>query len=308
MTITKSTFPVASAASPPTRAFLLLVTTGSLLALAVLLSKLAATEAAPMVWYLAVAMGGSGAVLTVDAVRRREATGDWKVLIPYSIIAGALMAVGSILGYISVGRVGASFVSVAIAFPTLLTYVLALALGIERLRVNRLLGVLSGLVGGLWLTLAKGGQMPTADMPAVAAASAMPLVLAVGNIYRTRYWPEGAQPRFLAGLMLLSGSVLSIPVACLYDGPGAVARLWQDTGLMLIIGLAIMSFVVQYLAFFQLQQLAGPVYLSQIGSVAAIIGSVIAFTILGEAVFAGFVPAAICIVLGLLLFQLSRKS
>ena len=40
-----------------TYAFALLVLTGCLLALAVLLSKLAATQAAPMLWYLAAAMG-----------------------------------------------------------------------------------------------------------------------------------------------------------------------------------------------------------------------------------------------------------
>lgn len=308
MTTSQITITPQSSVPAGTRSFILLIVTGSLLALAVLLSKLASTQSAPMIWYLAFAMGGSGAFLTFDAVRRGEAVGSWKTLLPYSLVAGALMALGSMLGYISVGRVGASFVSLAIAFPTLLTYLLALALGLERLLVNRVVGVLAGLAGGLWLALAKGGQLPTSDLPAVAAASAMPVVLAVGNVYRTRYWPKGAQPRFLAGLMLLSGSALSIPVACLYDGPAAVAALWSNTSLAPILAVAVVSFVAQYLAFFRLQQLAGPVYLSQIGSVAAIVGSVIAFTVLGEAIFAGFFPAAICIALGLLFFQLSKKS
>ena len=290
------------------RSFALLLLTGSLLSLAVLLSKLAATQSAPMIWYLAFAMGGSGAILTADAVRRGEAMGRWQAFVPYSLVAGALMALGSMLGYVSVGRVGASFVSVAIAFPTLLTYLLALAFGLEGLRANRVAGVLAGLVGGLWLALAKGGQMPVSDLPAIAAASAMPVVLAVGNVFRSRYWPKGAQPRLLAGLMLLSGAAISLPVAYLYDGPASVAQLWQGTTLPLVLGVAVLSFVAQYLAFFRLQQLAGPVYLSQIGSVAAIVGSLVAFTVLGEAVFAGFLPAAICIALGLMFFQLPRKA
>lgn len=290
------------------RAFILLLFTGSMLALAVLLSKFAANSSAPMIWYLALAMGLSGIFLIVDAHWRGETGGSWKSLLIYSLIAGALMALGSMLGYISVGRVGASFVSVAIAFPMLLTYLLALALGLERLKPNRVIGVLAGLGGGLWLALAKGGEMATSDLPAVVAASAMPFVIAIGNVYRTRYWPRDAQPRFLAGLMLLAGSVLTIPVACLYDGPAGLAALWQGSTLPFILGIAVVTFVAQYLAFFRLQQLAGPVYLSQIGSVAAIVGSLIAFTMLGETVFSGFVPAAICIALGLVFFQLPDKS
>ena len=44
-------------------AFILLITVGTLLAAAVLLSKLAAEQGAPMLWYLTAAMSGSGVVL-----------------------------------------------------------------------------------------------------------------------------------------------------------------------------------------------------------------------------------------------------
>ncbi|MBO6512173.1 MAG: EamA/RhaT family transporter, partial [Roseibium sp.] len=41
-------------------------------------------------------------------------------------------------------------------------------------------------------------------------------------------------------------------------------------------------FTVQYGLYFRLQQTAGPVYLSQIGSVAAVIGLVLGYLVYGE--------------------------
>ena len=290
-----------------TYAFALLVLTGCLLALAVLLSKLAATQAAPMLWYLAAAMGGSGLILTVDALRRGEAGGRPLAILGYSLGAGALMALGSMLGYLTVGRVGAAFLALAMAFPTLFTYVLSLVLGMDKLQPLRLLGVAAGMSGGLWLALAKGGQSLPADLPAVIAASAMPLVLAIGNVYRTRYWPREGTPRLLAGVMLLMGAVVTVPIAWWHDGPATLATLWTRPALAHILVVAILSFTLQYLAFFRLQQIAGPVYLSQIGSVAAVVGSLVAVVVFGESLPSGFIPAAACIALGIAFFQISAS-
>ena len=94
---------------------------------------------------LAAAMGGSGLILTVDALRRGEAGGRPLAILGYSLGAGALMALGSMLGYLTVGRVGAAFLALAMAFPTLFTYVLSLVLGMDKLQPLRLLGVAAGM-------------------------------------------------------------------------------------------------------------------------------------------------------------------
>ena len=287
---------------PASSAIALLLLVGSLLAVAVLLSKLAAVQDAPMLWYLTISMGGSGMVLLAAALLRGDARHVPASIVAYSLVAGALMALGSALGYLSVGRVGASYVAIAMAFPTLLTYLLSLAVGMDRLDLLRMIGVACGLAGGLWLALAKGGAAASGDIPAVLAACAMPFVLAVGNVFRTRYWPNGTTPLLLSGAMLVCGALLTAPFALWHEGIRIVA-LSTVPILSLISVVAIASFSFQYAAFFRLQQLAGPVYLSQIGSVAAIVGSFIAVITMGETLPNGFTPAAILIACGVVVFQ-----
>jgi len=283
-------------------AFPLLLLVGALLAFAVLLSKVAASHDAPMLTYLALAMGGSGLILVAlsGGVRRGEA--GFPKLMTYSVIAGALMALGSALGYLAVHKVGAAFVALALAFPPMLTWLLSLTLRHEAFDGRRLAGLLIGLAGGVLLAVGKGAGAPQSDIGALLLACAMPAVLAVGNVFRTRYWPKGASPRELAGLMLVCGSLLTLPFAIGLEGASAVGALFHQP-LSLVALAAILSFVAQYAAFFMLQRIAGPVYLSQIGSVAALFGSPVAVLLLGERLPNGFVLAAMLIVVGLVVFQ-----
>lgn len=90
---------------------------GSLLAISVLLSKIAAGLPAPMLTYLALAMGGSGLILTIMNGGVRRDYRSFAKLAAYSLVAGALMSLGSALGYLTVHKVGAAFVALALAFP-----------------------------------------------------------------------------------------------------------------------------------------------------------------------------------------------
>lgn len=281
----------------------LLLVVGSLLAISVLLSKTAAGLNAPMLSYLALAMGGSGVILIVMTRGVRTGTAGLAAVTVYSIGAGALMALGSALGYLTVHKVGAAFIALALAFPPMLTWFLSLFFRIERFDAFRLGGLLVGLAGGILLAVNKGLGAPS-DIGAILVACAMPAVLAAGNVFRTRFWPKGASPRELAGAMLICGAVLTLPFAIFFEGASAIPQVLQSP-MLLIFLIAIATFVAQYVAMFQLQQIAGPVYLSQIGSVAAIVGSPVAVFALGEKLPNGFALAVLLIVLGLAMFQYS---
>ena len=286
---------------------ILLLITGTLLAGAVLLSKVAAAAGMPMLWYLAFAMGLSGAILTARARWREKPEMTNVSSLLYSLGAGALMAAGSILGYMSIDRVGAGFISVAMTFPTLITYILSLALGMERGNSLRLCGVILGLAGGLWFAISKTAEVSTSDVPAVIGATVMPFVLAIGNIYRTRFWPVGGKPQRLAGEMLLAGAFVTTPLALWYDGVTSLQMILRQETFALIVMAAIACFTLQYVSFFSLQLVAGPVYLSQIGSVAAVVGSLFAITLFGEAVPSGLLPATLLIAGGVVLFHTSSR-
>ncbi|MHC0053212.1 hypothetical protein [Actibacterium sp. D379-3] len=299
--------PDADAARSFLSALGLLVLTGSLLALSIILSGVAAARDAPILSFLVAVMGGAGLCLLMLArvlgQMPGRARGRWAPLLAYGAGAGAFMALPNAMGYLAVAHVGAGYLSLTFAFPLLLTYLMALAVGMDRFRPARLAGVVAALAGGVLLALSKFGQDGPAAAGAgwIALASAVPLFIALGNLYRTRFWPAGAQPVLLAGLMLVLAAVLVLPLAIAREGTGA-ALLWRDPGLRLLVALNIALFCIQYVAYFRLQHVAGPVYLSQLGSVAALVGAGIAAA-MGEALPPAAPLSALFFGVGLVLFH-----
>lgn len=285
----------------------LLIVVGALLAVSVIISKLAAAEGLPMLWFLAVVMTGAGALLCAMVVAGGGA-GRLSGYLPYAFGAGTIYAGASALGYLSVGHVGAGYVALTFAFPILFTWILALLLGMERPGAARALGVAAALAGGLMLARAKlSGSGPAAAAGWVAVASCIPLLLAAGNIYRTRFWPRGAAALPLAGLSLLVGGVIALPVAAAVEGAPWAGAAPLGSALPLALA-AILTVAAQNAFQFRLQALAGPVYMSQIGSVAAVVGAAIAVLWLGEGLPPRFWPAAGLIAVGVAAFTLTGTA
>lgn len=292
----------------------LLLLTGALLAFSIVIARLASDHGAAMLWFLTVAMAGAGLLLFAIAATRGDTGGHWPKLLVFSIGAGAFQALPNAIGYLAVAHVGAGYLALAFAFPLLLTYLLALGFGLERFNSWRALGVGVALSGGMLLVLAKfDGLTDNAANASVAvgwvlAASAIPLIIAAGNLYRTRFWPSGAQPRLLAALMLLLAATLTAPFASAIEGTEGLARLIQNDALLVLVGINIAAFALQFVAYFELQRTAGPVYFSQIGSVAAAVGTPAAVVVFGESLPGNFSLAAVLIIVGALLFLLKGGS
>lgn len=287
----------------------LLLATGSLLAVTIVFSQLAAARGAPMLWFLVLVMGGAGLLLLAVAAVLGQARGSWRHLLAYSLGAGAFQALAMAMAYLSVAHVGAGYISLVFAFPLLLTYLFALALGMERFAAMRALGVTVALVGGLLLALSKFDGL-AANGEAVGwvlVATAVPVIIAGGNLYRTRFWPKGAPPLLLAALMLLMAGALTLPFAVWGDGAVAAVRIWDSAELLGLTIVNIAAFALQFVVYFRLQYVAGPVYLSQIGSVAAAIGAPVAVFFLGETLPQGFGWALLLIVAGAVLFQVRAR-
>lgn len=265
-----------------------LLTTGTLLAITVMLSGFAARGGAPMLWFLATVMIGGGLIeLGIAALTGQlHLTGH---RLAYALGAGAFQALPTAMGYLAVIHTGSGFLSLTYAFPIILTWIIARAVGLERPDGLRLLAVLLGLAGGLILAYGKlRGALPETSFWA-AIALAAPVFIALGNIYRSRFWPVGAPPVLLAGLTLVCAGLVVVPFALWLD-PSPVV-LMADPGLRLITLLQIAAFAAQFISYFQLQREGGPVMLSLIGPVAAVIGGGIAATALGETLPRGIVPA-----------------
>lgn len=276
-----------------------LVATGALLALATNMAKLASDAGLPALPFLVWSVGGAALLLCLvvafsSGLPRLDARKA-----EYFVLAGLVsVAAPNLLLFAAVPHVGAGFAALAIAFPPLYTYAMALAFGMERFSALRAAGVAVALGGAVLLTAYKFAA-PQASMGWIIATLTAPVILAIGNIYRTLRWPEGAKPEQLAPGMLVASVLLLLAFAMLTGAGGPMP--WQVPASLPIVGAQIVVFALQYHLFFVLQKRGGPVYLSLLGSVAAIIGVPIAVLLLGEDWPRGILLAALMIATGIAL-------
>jgi drug/metabolite transporter (DMT)-like permease len=298
--------PAPAPAASPARAggaLGLLLVVGGLLSVSVVLAKAAALVGWPPLAYLQWSILGG-------AVIQAFGNGLWRVrarparpVLTYALVSGALFALPNALAFAAAPHVGAGFVALCFAFPLVLTYGMAVGLGLDRLRWTRLAGVGAGLAGAV--LLGASGEMRDPDTVLwVLAALAVPVVISVGNIYRTFAWPKGAQPSHLSTGMMAAGFV-TMAVLNLALGTDPVPAQWTPAAVAILAG-QILLFAVRYDLYFRLQHAAGPVYLSQIGSVGAVIGLALAFVAFGEVPGLRALLAAGCVGLGVLL--VSRRA
>ncbi|WP_372657913.1 EamA/RhaT family transporter [Hydrogenophaga sp.] len=269
--------------------------------MSLVIAKLAVHAGAAPLSLLTLSMLGAGVVLLGKERWNQPAPVLNRRVLEYGLVAGLLFALPNAIGFLAVAHVGAGFLSLTFAFPILLTYALALLLGMDRFHPRKALGVALGLSGGCLLALTK---VSTADAPFfwVGLSSLSPILIALGNIYRTRRWPIGASPTYLAAIMLLGGGLLLAPFSLAWSVSGLAALFPSPTAWGLLVA-QMALFSLLYSLYFLLQHLAGPVYLSQIGSVAAVIGGAIAINMLGETAPEHLLAAAGLIGCGTVLFQ-----
>jgi drug/metabolite transporter (DMT)-like permease len=284
-----------------------LLVVGALLGLTANMVKVAVASGWPPLAFLFWATLGAGLILLGRAAASGAAPGAAPRDLKYYLATGLLsIALPNALVFAAVPHVGASFVATCFALPPLLTYGLVLALGMERPRALRALGVLFGLAGAALLGLAKA-RGAAVDPLWVVAALTGPVFIACGNIYRTLRWPPGATALSLAPGMMLGGAALILPYllasgTSLLPSPPSP----RDAATLWILLAQTIVLAATYALYFVLQKLAGPVYLSQIGSVGAVFGAALAVFALGEPAGLALPVAGGAILLGVFLVNRGR--
>lgn len=217
-------------------------------------------------------------------------------LVLYVGLGAVGVAVPSVLTYFVVERVGPAYTATVYALSPLLTLAFAAALGVERLSWLRLAGIVAGVLGMIALVR---GQRAAVDLGAplwVLAGLAIPACTALGNVLRTARWPAGTSAlAFSCGTLIASAALLglaapaiSAPLAWRFDAPGL--GLW----LAATIALSALSQVLN----FRLQQVAGPVFFSQIGTWGTGFGVLLAVLLFDDVLTAPSVLGLVAIVAG----------
>ncbi|MGB0853902.1 MAG: DMT family transporter [Pikeienuella sp.] len=207
------------------------------------------------------------------------------VFVRYSLMIGALGgAIPSALLYWAVAHVGAGVLSVCMATVPLMQFGFSAALGLERARPLRFVGIAIGLAAVFVIARPDGGAAPVLWV-AVAMGAGFSYVLEEAFIAGRR--PENISPgATMAGMVLASAVFLSpallfadapLPFAVLSPGP----REWA-------LGAFILGSPVIYGGFVWLIMRAGPVFSAQVAYVVTIAGVVGGVWFLGEAYEGGF--------------------
>ncbi len=258
----------------------LLFVTGSLLGLTLPLGKLAGEAGVPpVVWALLVSAGAGlvlfaamlagGARLRLDAHRLRY----------FAVTAAISYAIPNVLMFSAMPHLGAGYTGIMFTLSPLVTLLLSLLLGVRRPNALGVAGIATGFVGALLVATTRGEAGAPAAFSWVLVGLLIPVALAAGNIYRTWDWPKQAGTIELAAGSHLAAAAMLAAVVVVTGSAGAIGGLGD---LKLLSAAQVASASGMFVFFFRLQAVGGPVYLSQIGYVAAAVGLVSGTLFLGE--------------------------
>lgn len=273
----------------------LLLYTGGLFGLNFPLGKLAAgAGVSPLVWALVVSVGAAGLLLPGLILQGRLRLPRGQML-RYTVISGLLsFALVNALVFFLIPRVGAGHAGLMFALSPVVTLGVTALAGLKVPGRLGLYGIGLGMLGAALVALSRGSLGGAAIWSLLAFA--IPVALALGNVYRTLDWPEGAHPAalafwshswaILAYIVLQFGLSGDLPLAPLREVPLATILQAVAAGLM-------------FPAYFRLQKAGGPVLLSQIGYVAAAVGLGSGTLFLGEVYDAATWAGAAIIAVGI---------
>lgn len=234
---------------------------------------------APVLWALIVSLGASGFLLPALLVRRKFAFPRGNMLV-YIVVSGLIsFVIPNLLLFSTIPHAGAGYTGLMFALSPVFTLTFATILKMKTPSALGILGISIGLVGAVIVSVTRGASVEAPPLIWLFAALLIPLSLACGNIYRTLAWPKGALPDVLAFWSHAFAAIMFVAIMFATRGGLNVSELF-------VVPYAAMAQIlvagVTFPIFFRLQQLGGPVLLSQIGYVAAAVGLLTATLFLGE--------------------------
>jgi drug/metabolite transporter (DMT)-like permease len=261
-------------------AFGLLVVTGGLLGLSLPFGKIATEAGASgMLWAFVISLGAGGVLLAMLLARGKRIVLNAHKIRYFAITAAVSYAIPNFLMFSAIPHLGAGYTGIMFTLSPVITLVLSILLRVRRPNLLGVAGIAVGFVGAVMVAATRGEAGAPADLFRVAVGLLIPFFLAAGNIYRTFGWPHDAGPIELAvGSHLAAAAMLLVGLLSI-EGAGSFAVL---SGMPVVVLAQMTAAAAMFAFFFRLQAVGGPVYLSQIGYVAAAIGLIAGVLFLGE--------------------------
>ena len=281
--------------------FICLLAGGALTGISTNVAKYAIDVGLTPLGFLFWSITGAAVILFMTALIRKELPPlNARSLEYYFVAALVSVAAANLLLFSAIPHVGAGFVALILSLPPLLTYLGALILRIEQFYIVRALGVIAALIGAGALAVHKFSA-PDSSVFWILIALFGPVLLAIGNIYRTLRWPDNASSGALAPGMLIAAALLLGLFSMMSDFSIAVSLDLENWLPLSMIAIQACVFAGQFLLLFLLQKTGGPVLLSLLGAVGAIVGVPVAIFLQGESPPEGLFLGATLIAIGVVL-------
>lgn len=216
----------------------------------------------------------------------------WRYLLVSALIG---IAAGPLLGQWVLARVPAGIFTVVVTLSPMFTTLINAGLDRRLPAPMSALGIGLGLAGVLLVLVPRAQTVSAEQGLALTLALGVPVLLAVGNVYRSRRWPDRLPAPAAAAGTLLSQGLLLVPLFFARAGTGGTGllALWPWLAALVTITIA------GSLAASTLQRTAGAAAFSQIGYVIALTGVAASALVFGDALGALFWPALVLVFAGI---------
>ncbi|MXW87764.1 MAG: DMT family transporter [Boseongicola sp. SB0673_bin_14] len=244
---------------------------------------------------------GAVALGILQAVRRRRIRWDAPALFVYLQLALVGTVIPNSASYEAIRHLPSGLVSVLLSFVPMFAFPIALAFGIERFVLTRLLGLCLGLAGVLLIV------GPEASLPERAMVAFVPLALIAPFFYGlesnliAKWGTAGLDPVDALFGALVLGSAITLPLA---QATGQFIDPRPPWALpdMALVAVSLVH-VMAYCLYVWMLGKAGALFAVQVSYLVTGFGVFWAMLILGE-IYSGWIWAAICLMLlGVFLVQ-----
>ena len=258
----------------------LLLAVGALLGLNFPLGKLAlAAGVSGLLWAALISFGVATLLGAWLLLRRRALACDAQHLRYFAVTALISYALPNLLVLSVIPQLGSGLTAMLFTLSPLFTALLSRLAGLRAPSRLEWWGIGIGFAGALLVALARGEAGRPAAWGWVALGLLVPLLLALGNVYRSLDWPPRADATWLAvGSHGVAAALLlaTCAAAGAFEALPALARVpWTAAA-------QVAAAVLMFPLFFRLQAVGGPVLLSQIGTVGAAVGVAVGAGLMAE--------------------------
>ena len=202
------------------------------------------------------------------------------MFLPVIIITFLSVVIPNIIFYACVAYLDAGVLSISVSVIPLFTYLIALGLKMDKFKVRRVLGLITGFCALLILILPENSLPDKRDIPWVLLALNCALCYALENIYIDRLALQNFGPIRLVCAVSFVSAIITFLLSLVMDQ----FFILQPTNIYLFISTLGLGFIsaTAYSIFIYLIGRAGSVFSSQVGYLVTFFGVVWGIIILGE--------------------------